>query len=120
MNRLRPKLAQVPGAARFIARAGHHRWRALKPGALSIHLADAGLDELNEWTPKVNARLRALPILADVSTDLLVSAPQLTVNINRDRASRYGVTPQMIDDTLNDALGQRQVVQYYTQLPPIT
>jgi HAE1 family hydrophobic/amphiphilic exporter-1 len=54
--------------------------------------------------------------LADVSTDLLTSAPQLSVNINRDRASRYGVTPQMIDDTLNDALGQRQVVQYYTQL----
>ena len=39
-----------------------------------------------------------------------------TVTIDRDRASRYGITPQLIDDTLNDALGQRQVVQYYTQL----
>ncbi|MGB9026201.1 MAG: efflux RND transporter permease subunit, partial [Rhodomicrobium sp.] len=79
-------------------------------------LQDASLDELNEWTPKALEKLKTLPILMDVQTDLLVNGPQLSVTIDRDRASRYGITAQLIDDTLNDALGQRQVVQYYTQL----
>jgi HAE1 family hydrophobic/amphiphilic exporter-1 len=52
----------------------------------------------------------------DVSTDLLSNAPQLKVTINRDQASRFGISPQAIDDTLNDAFGQRQVTQYFTQL----
>jgi multidrug efflux pump subunit AcrB len=79
-------------------------------------LGDANLAELNEWAPKVLAKLRTIPILTGVSSDQLSNAPLLSVTINRDMASRYGITPQMIDDTLNDALGQRQVVQYYTQL----
>ncbi len=117
MNRLRPKLAQVQGAAAFLSPAQDITVGARAARALYQYtIQDANLGELNEWTPKVLAKLRSIPILADVSTDLLTSAPQLSVNINRDRAARYGVTPQMIDDTLNDALGQRQVVQYYTQL----
>jgi multidrug efflux pump subunit AcrB len=51
-----------------------------------------------------------------VSTDLLASAPQLKVTINRDQASRFGISAQTIDDTLNDAYGQRQITQYFTQL----
>ena len=61
-------------------------------------------------------RMKTLPQLADVSSDLLANAPQLKVTINRDQAARFGITPQMIDDTLNDAFGQRQVTQYFTQL----
>jgi multidrug efflux pump subunit AcrB len=60
--------------------------------------------------------MKTLPQLADAATDLLNRAPQLTVTINRDHASRFGITPQLIDDTLNDAFGQRQVTQYYTQI----
>jgi HAE1 family hydrophobic/amphiphilic exporter-1 len=60
--------------------------------------------------------MRALPQLADVSSDLLANAPQLKVSINRDQASRFGISAQMIDDTLNDAFGQRQISQYFTQL----
>jgi multidrug efflux pump subunit AcrB len=60
--------------------------------------------------------MRTLPQLADASTDLLAIAPRLRVTINRDQASRFGITPQMIDDTLNDAYGQRQITQYFTQL----
>jgi multidrug efflux pump subunit AcrB len=60
--------------------------------------------------------MKTLPQLADVSTDLLSNAPQLTVTINRDQAARFGITPQLIDDTLNDAFGQRQVAQFYTQI----
>jgi hydrophobic/amphiphilic exporter-1 (mainly G- bacteria), HAE1 family len=117
MNRLRPQLAKVAGAAAFMSPAQDITVGARLSRALyQFTLQDASLEELNTWTPKAVAKLKTLPVLADVSTDLLVNAPQLSVNINRDRALRYGVTPQMIDDTLNDALGQRQVVQYYTQL----
>ncbi|MGO9173177.1 MAG: efflux RND transporter permease subunit [Rhodomicrobium sp.] len=117
INRLRPKLAQVRGAAAYLSPAQDITVGARLSRALYQYtLQDASLDELNEWVPKALAKLKTLPILADVSTDLLVNGPELTVNIDRDRASRYGITPQLIDDTLNDALGQRQVVQYYTQL----
>src|SRR6266700_7983134 len=61
-------------------------------------------------------KMRTLPQIADESTDLLANAPQLKVTINRDQAGRFGISPQMIDDTLNDAYGQRQITQYFTQL----
>ena len=60
--------------------------------------------------------MRALPEILDASSDLLANSPQLKVTINRDQASRFGISAQMIDDTLYDAYGQRQVTQYYTQL----
>jgi len=60
--------------------------------------------------------MRPLPELADVSSDLLANAPQLKITINRDQAARFGISPQLIDDTLNDAFGQRQITQYFTQL----
>jgi multidrug efflux pump subunit AcrB len=61
-------------------------------------------------------KMKTLPELADVGTDLLSGAPQLKVTINRDQAARFGITAQAIDDTLNDAFGQRQITQYFTQL----
>ena len=61
-------------------------------------------------------KMRTLSQLADVSSDLLANAPQLKVTINRDQAARFGISPQAIDDTLNDAFGQRTITQYYTQL----
>ena len=61
------------------------------------------------------ARLRTLPELADVSTDQQANATAAHVTINRDAAARFGIQPQVIDDTLNDAFGQRQVAQYFTQ-----
>jgi multidrug efflux pump subunit AcrB len=57
-----------------------------------------------------------LPELAEVSTDLQANAPLLKVEINRDAAARFGIQPQLIDDSLNDAFGQRQVGQYFTQV----
>jgi HAE1 family hydrophobic/amphiphilic exporter-1 len=61
-------------------------------------------------------KMRTLPQIADVATDLLANAPQIQVQINRDQAARFGISPQLINDTLNDAFGQRQVTQYFTQL----
>jgi multidrug efflux pump subunit AcrB len=79
-------------------------------------LQDSDIAELNEWSEKLLEKMRTLPQLADVSSDLLANAPQLKIAINRDQASRFGISPQMIDDVLNDAYGQRQIAQYFTQL----
>jgi hydrophobic/amphiphilic exporter-1 (mainly G- bacteria), HAE1 family len=66
--------------------------------------------------PKMLAKLNGLPELRDVATDQQSEGTTLTLTINRDQASRYGLTPQLIDDTLYDAFGQRQIAQYFTQL----
>jgi HAE1 family hydrophobic/amphiphilic exporter-1/multidrug efflux pump len=84
-------------------------------GQFQYTLQDANLDELNSWAPRMLAKLKTLPDLAEVSTDQQGNAPQLRVEINRDAAARFGIQPQAIDDTLDDAFGQRQVSQYFTQ-----
>ena len=60
--------------------------------------------------------MRTLPQIADVASDLQANAPQIKVTINQDEAARFGISTQPIDDTLNDAFGQRQITQYFTQL----
>ena len=79
-------------------------------------LEDADAAELAEWTPRLVARLRALPELADVATDQQTRGLQAHLAIDRDTASRLGVLPQAIDDTLYSAFGQRQVSTIFTQL----
>jgi hydrophobe/amphiphile efflux-1 (HAE1) family protein len=117
IDRLRPQLAKIQGATLFLQPAqditvGGRIARA----SFQYTLQDADISELNEWSDKLLEKMRALPELADVSSDLLASAPQLKITINRDQASRFGISPQVIDDTLNDAFGQRQITQYFTQL----
>ena len=89
-------------------------------GQYQYTLQDADLAELNDWAPKILAKLQTLPELADTSSDLQNNAPQLAISINRDQAARFGILPQVIDATLNDAFGQRQVAQYYTQTDTYT
>ncbi len=79
-------------------------------------LEDPNAQELNEWTHKLVAALQKLPELSDVSSDLQDQGLQVMVTIDRATASRLGITPQMIDDTLYDAYGQRQVSTIFTQL----
>src|SRR6185437_5009030 len=79
-------------------------------------LQDADLNELFEWAPKVLNRLRTLPELRDVTTDQQTGGTTATLTIDRDKAARFGILPQVIDDTLYDAFGQRQITQYFTQV----
>ncbi len=79
-------------------------------------LQDADEAELNEWAPKLLNRLRDLPELADVATDQQTGGLQIHINVDRDKASRFNILPQAIDDTLYDAFGQRQVSTIFTQL----
>ena len=115
--RLRPKLAKVEGATLYMQASQDVRLggRATRT-QFEYTLQDANLDELNEWAPKVLAKMKTLPELRDVATDQQTDGTTLQLKINRDTASRYGITPQLIDDTLYDAFGQRQVTQYFTQL----
>jgi HAE1 family hydrophobic/amphiphilic exporter-1 len=79
-------------------------------------LTDANIAELSEWAPRILERLRQLPQLADVVSDQQTNAAAVNLTIDRDRASSYGVTPAMINATIYNAIGQRQVTQYFTQL----
>jgi len=77
-------------------------------------LQDANADELAEWTPKLVERLRALPELSDVASDLAESGLAVNVVIDRDQAARFGITPATIDNALYDAFGQRIVSTIFT------
>jgi hydrophobic/amphiphilic exporter-1 (mainly G- bacteria), HAE1 family len=115
--RLRPKLEKVDGARLYMQAAQDVRLGG-RPTRTQFEftLQDANLDELNEWAPKILAKMKTLPELRDVATDQQSEGTTLQLKINRDTASRYGIQPQLIDDTLYDAFGQRQVTQYFTQL----
>jgi hydrophobe/amphiphile efflux-1 (HAE1) family protein len=117
IDRLRPQLAKIEGATLFMQPSqditvGGRVARA----SFQYTLQDSNIDELTEWSQKMLEKMRTLPELADVSSDLLANAPQLKITINRDQAARFGISAQLIDDTLNDAFGQRQITQYFTQL----
>jgi multidrug efflux pump len=79
-------------------------------------LEDPDVDELNAWTAKFVAELQKLPSLEDVATDQQTGAQAIAVNIDRVTASRLGIAPATIDNTLYDAYGQRQINTLYTQL----
>jgi HAE1 family hydrophobic/amphiphilic exporter-1 len=92
---LRPKIAEVVGANLFLQATqditvGGRSARA----SFQYTLQDPDIPELVEWSQKLLTKLRTLKGLRDVSTDLLANAPRLRVTINRDQASRFGITPQ--------------------------
>ena len=117
ISRLRPKLAKVEGARLYLQAA-----QDVTVGARAARtqfqytIQDADLEELNTWAPRILDKLKSLPQLRDVATDQQVAGTTLTLKIDRDMASRFGIQPQLIDDTLYDAFGQRQVAQYFTQI----
>jgi multidrug efflux pump len=79
-------------------------------------IEDADAQELAQWTPKLVDKLRTIPELRDVATDQLNNGLRTNITIDRDTASRLGILPQAIDNTLYDAFGQRQVSTIFTQL----
>jgi len=115
--RLRPKLTKVQGGAFYMQAAQDIRVGGrLSKTEFQYTLQDADLDELYTWAPRVLAKLRGLPMLRDVTTDQQTGGNTATLTIDRDQAARFGIQPQVIDDTLYDAFGQRQVTQYFSQV----
>ena len=117
IQRLEPKLAHVEGATLFLQPAQDIRLGGRPSRSLFQYtLQDADLNELNQWAPKILTKLKALPELTGVATDQQTGGTTLTLTIDRDQAARFGIQPQLIDDTLYDAFGERQVTQYFTQV----
>ncbi len=117
MNRLRPKLNEVPGARLFLQGAQDIRAGG-RPNNAQYQYTLQGDDpeEIYEWSPKLEAGLQKLPLLTDVNLDQQQKGIETDLVIDRATATRYGLTVSQIDNTLYDAFGQRQVsVIYATQ-----
>ncbi len=119
IGRLRAKLAHVPGATLYLQAVQDLRIGGRQSNAqfqYTLQSAGGDLDELNAAAPRMLGKLRELPGLRDVSSDQQNRGLQASLVIDRDTASRLGILPQAIDDTLYDAFGQRQVSTIFTQL----
>ncbi|MGD1095176.1 MAG: multidrug efflux RND transporter permease subunit [Bryobacteraceae bacterium] len=115
--RLRPRLARIPGVSLFLQSSQDLRIGGRGSAAqYQYTLQSDSVSELNQWAPLVFRKLRTLPQLADVNTDQQDKGLQSSLVIDRNTASRFGISSKMIDDTLYDAFGQRQVSTMYTQL----
>ena len=115
INRMRGELAKVPGILAFMQnpppiQIGGQFTRA--PYQLTLQGADT--HEIFQWAPQVEARMRQLPGILDVNSDLQISSPQVFVDIDRDKALALGVSPQQVQDALYTAYGNRQVSLIYT------
>ena len=116
INRLRPKLARIPGVNVFMNPAQDLRIGGRSSRAqYQFVLWSENYDELRTWTPKLIDRLRAEPGLADVTSDQDNITSQETVVVDRDAASRLGVTMSAVDNALQDSFAQRQISTIYTQ-----
>jgi multidrug efflux pump len=115
--RLRRKLAVIPGATLYLR--GYQDITVggrISSSQYQYTLSSENLSDLLEWAPKVEAMMRRLPQLRDIASDQQTKGLQATLVIDRDTASRLGISPSAIDNTLYDAFGQRQVSTIYTQL----
>src|SRR5690349_15602529 len=112
---LRPKLANVLGGKVFIQNVPAIRIGGnLTKSPYQYVMKSATIDELYHWAPLVEEKLRSLPGLIDVTSDLQITRPQVTVEIEREKASALGVSAQSIEMALNNAYGARQVSTIYT------
>jgi len=115
--RLRGKLAAEPGASLFLQAAQDIRMGGRASNAQYQYTLQADdLAELRTWEPRIRQALMPLPQLADVNTDSQDKGIQTSLSIDRDAASRLGVSARVIDATLNDLFGQREVSTIYTAL----
>jgi multidrug efflux pump len=115
--RLRLKLAKEPGANLFLNPVQDIRVGGRQSNATyQFTLQADDLSDLRTWEPRIRQALSALPELVDVNTDQQDKGLQTSLVIDRDTASRLGVSPSLIDATLDDAFGQRQVSTIYAPL----
>jgi len=115
--RIRKEVAHVPGVNLYLQATQDLRIGGRGSNAqYQFTLQSDDLNELNQWAPKVLKKLRTVHILTDVSSDQQNSGLEANVVVDRDTASRLGLSQQAIDDTLYDAFGQRQVSTMYTPL----
>ncbi len=116
IRRLKPKLKNIPGIEAYLQPTQDLTVEdRISRTQFQYTVEDPNAQELKEWTDKLVAKFKTLPEVEDVATDEQPDGNALTLNIDRDTASRLGISPQTLDDTLYDAFGQRQVTTLYTQ-----
>ncbi len=117
INRLRGKLARVPGATLFMQAAQDVRVGGrMSNSQYQFTLNADSLNDLNEWSQKLLAKMKEVPEIKDANTDQQIKGLQSNLVIDRDTASRLGVSPSQIDNALYDSFGQRQVSTMYSSL----
>jgi len=117
IDRLRPALADVAGIALYLQPVQDLTVEdRVSRTQFQYGLEDADEKELRLWAPRLLARLREQPVLRDVASDQQDAGLEAIVTIDRATASRLGITPQMVDDALYNAFGQRQISTVFTQL----
>jgi multidrug efflux pump len=117
IRRLQPELAQVEGITLYMQPVQDLTVEdRVSRTQYQYSLEDPDSRELGTWVPRFIAKLQSLPMLRDVASDQQNGGLQALLVIDRGTASRFGITPQMVDDTLYDAFGQRQVSIMFTQL----
>ncbi|HWO01143.1 MAG TPA: efflux RND transporter permease subunit [Blastocatellia bacterium] len=117
IRRLQPELAKVQGITLFMQPVQDLTVEdRISRTQFQYSLEDASAEELNTWSPRLVEKLQTLPQLRDVASDQQNAGLQASLVIDRNTASRLGITSQAIDDTLYDAFGQRQVSTIFTQL----
>ncbi|HYR87784.1 MAG TPA: multidrug efflux RND transporter permease subunit [Terriglobia bacterium] len=117
IRRLQPELERVEGITLFMQPIQDLSVDdRVSRTQFQYSLEDADANELGTWAPRLVEKLQTLPELRDVASDQQNQGLQATLVIDRDSAARFGITPQMIDDTLYDAFGQRLVSTMFTQL----
>ncbi|HTQ54152.1 MAG TPA: multidrug efflux RND transporter permease subunit [Bryobacteraceae bacterium] len=115
--RLRPKLGRIPGATLYLQAAQDLRVGGRLSNALyQFTMRGDNLQDLTEYAPRMLTELRTIPIIADVSSDQQNRGLQAMVEYDRPTAARFAISSQLIDNTLYDAFGQRQVSTMYTSL----
>ncbi|MEI6744965.1 MAG: efflux RND transporter permease subunit [Methylococcaceae bacterium] len=117
MSRLRENLSRIAGAKIFLHPSQELRIGGRPSSSMyDFSLQSDDLNLLREWTPKMLAALSKLPELKDVNTNQQDKGQQISLVVNREMAARYGINQGMIDSSLNDAFGQRQVSVIYNPL----
>jgi HAE1 family hydrophobic/amphiphilic exporter-1 len=114
VQQLRPEVMKVPGITAYVQNIPAIRIGGrLTKSQYQYTLQAADTEELYHWAPQVEQKLHSLPGLVDVTSDLQITQPQITVAIDRNKASALGVSAQAIENTLYDAYGSRQVSTIY-------
>jgi multidrug efflux pump len=117
IRRLQPEVAKVNGITLYMQPVQDLTVEdRVSRTQFQYSIEDADAQELAQWTPKLVEKLRQAPALTDVATDQLNGGLKSNITIDRDTASRLGILPQAIDNTLYDAFGQRLVSTIFTQL----
>ncbi|HXV00675.1 MAG TPA: efflux RND transporter permease subunit [Caulobacteraceae bacterium] len=116
ITRLRPKLAEMVGVQTFLQAAQDINVGG-RPGQAQYQysLSDPSLAELDAWAPRLLASMQTLPEIKDASSDQRSEGGALNLTIDRDAASRFGISPTAIDTAVYDLVGQAEVAQYFTE-----